>query len=224
MKPIIQSIVILIVGSAIILGTGLLIRQIKQPEIIKEIIEKPITAPECPADFLGYLNLVKSGQSIQLISNAPSYALKGKFFKDYSVIVERMGPGEIGCGYLYVQAHLSDERYDSIYINPQGFGGHILRLRTILIPTPVQNTTEVLLSLNSVSYLPTVPYDPESQNYRISDWVKLLNVSNEIKFDIALSTLNPLAIIDEVRIAYKCWNPTTGKETKDCQMKAYLVK
>ena len=46
----------------------------------------------------------------------------------------------------------------------------------------------------------------------------LTNVTNKVKFNIALSVEDRGGIIEEMRITYKCWNSETGKETYDCQL------
>lgn len=222
MKAILQTIVIFIVGALIIVSVSWLVNIFRTPEVIEKekIIEKILSGPECPRSFEAYKTLVGGGQSFQLLKDAPSYAFQGKFIKDYTITVNRTG--EIACGYLYVRAKNDgrplNEKYDSIYVNPHELGGHLIRPRSVPIPNPIPNTTEILLPLNAIPYLPTVPYDPNAQNYRIADWVKLLNVTNQIWFKIALSVQDPTGIIEEIRIAYKCWDPATGKETQNCQL------
>lgn len=178
-----------------------------------------LTIPTCEKTEAEYKELVEKGQSVILTKDQWSYAVSGRFVGEKTVIARR--GGEIACGYLFVQAQKGkfplDNRYDSIYINPQGLGGHILRSRSIDLGAEA-TTTKVLLSLDSVSYLPKVPYNPESQNFEVADWVKLLNAASKIEFNIGLSTLNQGGMINEVIIAYKCWNPTTGDETTDCQL------
>lgn len=224
MKPIIQFLVILGVGIATILGTIWFANQIKEPQVVEKIVEKPVVLPlpTCPRSFEIYQNLVKGDQSVQLIENKKSYASGGKLTLSYEVPVKRSGQGLVACGYLYVKARVGnqklDEKFDSIYIDPQGFGGHLLRPRSMPIPNSTEYVTEILLPLDAVPYLPTVPYDPNAQGYKIADWARLLNVSDELKFTIALSTLNRSGVIDEVRIAYKCWDSNTGLETQDCQL------
>ncbi|MBI5306713.1 hypothetical protein HZB04_03995 [Candidatus Wolfebacteria bacterium] len=219
---ILQTILIFIIGAIIILSTGWAANKFRKPEIIekKEVVEKVISQLECPNNFEIYQDLIKKGQFVNLLENASSYATNGKFIKDYEITINKTG--EIACGYLYVRARNDgkplDEKYDSIYINPHDLGGHLLRSRSILILNPIVNKTETLLPLNAISFLSELPYNPMSQNYRIADWVKLLNAINQIKFNIALSTQDPTGFIDEVKIAYKCWNSQIGKETQDCQL------
>lgn len=224
MKPIFQFTGILLVGAVVIISTILLANLIKEPEVVEKIVEKPVTlkAPECPEDFRVYQELIEKGQSIQLLENARSYASQERFAKDYEITLNRSGDDEIACGYLYVRAAKNgeslDKKYDSIYVNPQGLGGHILRPKSISIINPIQNTTEILLQLRSVSYLPNIPYQPDAQNYRVTNWVKLLNAVDQIVFHVGLSTQDVRGIIEDLRIAYKCWNPEIGEETRGCQL------
>lgn len=203
------------VGVAILVVSTLLINFFHKPTGVEEV-NNTICQPSVEA----YQKNIQKRQYITLIENAPSYASQSKFVKNYSVTIKRTG--EIACGYLYVRARNDgqplDNKYNSIYINPQNFGGHLLLSRSMQIPNPITKTTEVLLPLNAISYLPNLPYNPSAQDFRIADWVKLLNVTDQINFRIALSTQNSSGVIDEVRIAYTCWNPLTGKETQDCQL------
>lgn len=217
-----QTILIFIIGAAIILSTGWIANKLRKPEVIekKEVIEKVISQLECPNNVEAYQDLIKKGQFVNLLENVSSYAANGKFVKDYKVVINKTG--EIACGYLYVRARNDgkplDEKYNSIYINPHDLGGHLLRSRSILILDPIANKTEILLPLNAIPFLSELPYNPMSQNYRIADWIKLLNAINQIKFNIALSTQDSAGFIDEVKIVYKCWNSQIGKETQDCQL------
>ncbi|MFA6533168.1 MAG: hypothetical protein WCT22_04195 [Patescibacteria group bacterium] len=224
MKSILQFAGILLVGAVIIILTTLVVNLVKEPAVVEKIVEKPVVlrAPECPENFEAYKKLMEGGHFVRLVDNQKSYASGGKFVGSRQIDVKKSGPGQIACGYLYVRAKIDgkslDKKYDSVYINPQNFGGHILRSKTISISDPIPNTTETLLPLNSVSYLPNIPYNPDAQNYRLADWVKLLNVSDKINFQIGLSTQDHRGVIEDVSLVYKCWNPETGAENTDCQL------
>lgn len=224
MRPILQFAGILLVGTIIVIATTFVVNFIKEPTIVERLVEKPVILrpPECPRSFEAYKTLVDGNQAVQIIKDFTSFAVGGQFIPGTikSVVVKRSG--NIACGYLYVKASKGgnplDEKFDSIYISPQGLGGHLLRPRSMSIPNKSPNATEILLPLDAVPYLSSVPYNPEAQNFKIADWAKLLNVSDAITFRIALSTQNPEGFIEEVNIAYKCWNPETAKETQDCQL------
>ena len=227
MKSFLQFISILIAGAIVVVGTTIAVNYFKKPLIIERPIDKPVLvqAPSCSINYADFLALTNKGQVVNLVQNLNTYAADGYFVNDKQVQVSRTGQGQIACGYLYVRARVNgralDDRYESVYIKPQGFGGHLLLSKSIKIDNPIINTTEILLPLNSITYLPGLPYNPKAQNYNISDWAKLLNVSNKINFDIiGLSVEDSRAIIEDVKIVYKCWNPENGNgdETQDCQL------
>lgn len=227
-KPILQFAGILIVGVAIIFLTRLVSNQLKRPDVIEKVTVKEviIQAPPCSGTYDEFKKLIATGQSVRLINNISMYAQNGQFINPRDVYVNRSGEGQVACGYLYVRVRKDgksfDEKYDSVYINPQGFGGKLLsRKGGILIPNPESSKTEFLLPLNSVSYIPKGPFDPNAQNYRVADWVKMLNTSNQAQFSIGLSTTHLEGVLEDATIAYKCWDPTTGKETNECQLGLY---
>ncbi|MBU1037325.1 hypothetical protein KKF32_04890 [Patescibacteria group bacterium] len=225
-KPIIQFTVILLIGSGIVLGTTSIVNLIREPEVkVSEKVvevEKIINAPECGKSFSDYESLVAKGQFLTLAENRNTYASNGQFINAFNVNVNRSGDGKIACGFLYVKARINgkelDKNYDSVYINPNGFGGHILRTKSLYIQNKEENKTEVLLPLSSISYLPNKPYNSNAQNYQIANWVNLLNTGSQVNFQIGLSALDTRGYIDEIKIVYKCWDSKTGEETQDCQL------
>lgn len=44
------------------------------------------------------------------------------------------------------------------------------------------------------------------------------NVSSQLTFSIDLNSNDKTGFIDEVSIAYKCWDPNTGLENTGCQL------
>jgi len=178
-----------------------------------------VVSPACNNSEAEFASLVAAGQSVDLTKNLNTYAYQGKFVNEKTVIVNRSGTGEIACGYLDIKAHKSGDKplndtYDSIYVNPQGFGGHLLASRNIL----QGNDLELLLPLNSIPYLPGI-YNPNPQNFTVANWATLLNVSNQTTFQIALSIQDSGAVIDDLTIAYKCWDPSSGATTTtNCQL------
>jgi hypothetical protein len=214
-KAVSKLIIIFIIGVAVLVVSSWLINRSKEPMGIEEI-----NNTICQPSYESYQQDIKKGQYVNLLENAPSYASQKKFVKDYSINIKRTG--EIVCGYLYVRARNNgqplDKKYNSIYVNPQNLGGHLLLSRSITISNPVAKTTEILLPLSAIPFLPKIPYDPTAQNYRIADWSKLLNVTDQINFRIGLSTQELTGVIDEIKIAYTCWNPQSGKITHDCQL------
>lgn len=225
MRAIIQFTIILLVGATIVLSTSWLVNRIKKPDVVEKIVEKQVfvSAPTCNNDYAEFQDLVKIGQSVRLISNIGMYAQSGRLINTREIVVNRSGAGQIACGYLYVKVRKDgmslEEKYDSVYINPQDFGGHILSNKGgIAIPNPESKKTEFLLPLNSIAYIPRVPFNPNAQNFRVADWTKMINISNQTKFSIGLSTIHPEGMIEDITIAYKCWDSATGKEMHGCQL------
>lgn len=225
--PISQFTAIMIVGSLIIISTSWATNYFKKPDQIEKIVTVtqgvPITPPTCIGGYNEFQKLLTSKQVVELIANTPMHAVNNQLVNSKTVSVNRAGTGEIACGYLYVLAHKDgkalEDNYDSVFISPQGFGGHILSEKgNFTIPNSTSTKTEFLLPLNAISYLPNLPFNPKAQNFEIANWVNLLNVSNQLHFLVGLSTLHAQGEIDNVTIAYKCWNPDTGIETHDCQL------
>lgn len=199
--------------------------QTSEPEvrkIVETVVEEKevlLRAPKCERSFAEYEKLVKDGQSVLILADTKSYAVAGDLLSKRKIVRRS---GELACGYLYARASKGnrplDEVYDSIYISPQELGGHLIRPRSINLDKKQENKTEVLLPLSAIPYLPSVPYNPQAQNFDITDWVKLFNAAQKIKVDIGLSILSSAGLIEEVRVAYRCWNPETGKETNDCSL------
>lgn len=210
-----------IIGVGILYVSTILVRKFDFSIGPERIVEKIVKPPECQRNLEAFQLLIKDKQVVRLIENMRMYAANGKLINAQDITIARSGQGEIACGYVYIRARKNgsalEEKYESIYMNPQEFGGHLLNRRSIELPVS-EKITELLLPLNSISYLPDSPYNPDAQNYQVSNWVKLLNVSNEIKFHIGLSAADPRGIIEQISIAYKCWNPDTGEETQDCQL------
>gem|GEM_PF-3492976 len=224
-----QFTAILLIGGIIVVTTSWMASWYKKPDVIETIVEKPVIKevvlkpPSCEGGYEEFQDLVGAGQSLQLLNNTAMHAKDGKLLNSKDVLVSRSGTGEVACGYLYVRARKDgkslEEKYDSVYINPQDFGGHLLGNKgPFTIKEPEPKKTEFLLPLSAVSYIPKVPFDPNAQNYRVADWVDLLNVSSQVKFSIGLSTLHVEGAIENITIAYRCWDPASGKESQGCQL------
>jgi len=221
-KQLIGGVVFLaIVGGVFVLLVGYGVRQIffKAPQPVTEV--KILRPPTCVPDLDSYQLLRERKQFVSLVSQpVNTYAVQGQFVNDFTTTVYRSGSGEIACGYLYIHAKVDGRALndtESIFINPSGFGGHILRSKSVAAVGGA-TSTEVLLPLRSISYLPSVPYNPAAQNYRVADWAKLINAGNQVTFGVGLSTLDVRGVIEDISIAYKCWDPSTGEETEDCQL------
>ena len=222
--------IVAVIGGLFVIGVTYAIKVLvfsDEPEV-RKVVEKVIEekevllrAPKCEGTFEEYRNLVSASKSVTLTNKQRAYASNG-LQGTKTITVIRSGESEVACGYLYVRASrvggTFQKQYDSIYINPHDFGGHLLRPRSIEFKKESDKKAEILLPLREMPYIPKVPYDPESQNFKVADWVKLLNVSNETSFILGLSVANGEGLIEEAVIAYRCWDPQTGKETTTCQL------
>ncbi len=223
MKSVKQFTAILVIGAVVVIATTFVVNSLRKPLVVQNTVSVPAQPPQCPEDFNSYQALVNSGQSVELVNNlSETYASGGIFMNGKDITITTSGAGQIACGYLYVKAgidgHALDPNYDSVYISPQGLGGHLLASKTIAIPNAPTSTTQILLPLTSISYLPNLPYNPNAQNFETVNWADLLNATNKINFQIGLSTTDPRGEIDDVIIAYQCWDPSTGKPSTDCQL------
>lgn len=222
--------IFIIIVSLFVFGSTYLTRFLRTADkdeiekIVKEVIKEKeiiIKKPICERSFEAYSLLKSKGQFIQLADSQSSYAYQGHFTSNIKPTVFISGEDDIACGYLYLKLSKSnkplDKLYDSIYINPHSFGGHILREKGIIL-NEAENYTEAIIPLNAVSYLPGLPYNSKAQNFKIADWSKLLNVNSHVSFDIGLSTMDKGGMINDITIVYKCWDMETGKESNNCQL------
>ena len=188
-------------------------------EIIKEVVKEIIIRrPTCASTLESFAELKKSGQTVTVVNDLSSYAESGMFVKSKTVAVKTGGTGsQVACGYLFVRAHTNigalQEKWEHPYIRPGEFGGHIVVSNSIS-DNVVDKESQILFNLSDISYRDTLA----STETRKADWAALLNVTDRIRFDIALNTTNQTGVISEVSIVYKCWNPETGKEIMDCRL------
>lgn len=218
------SIVVVFVIGASFLAKALVNDREQVEEIVKEVVKEKeitITRPKCDSSFEEFTDLKSKGQYLELVSNHNTYASAGEFVNLKDTTVNISGKDDVACGYLHLKANRGGsslhELYDSFYINPHQFGGHLLRAKGILNRN-YETETEVLIPLDAVSYLPGLPYNPEAKDFRIANWVNLLNVNSHVTFSLALSVEDPSAILETVGIAYKCWDQETGEESTGCQL------
>jgi hypothetical protein len=163
----------------------------------------------------------KANKDVVLLSNFMS-SVSNENVLLKNVVLKRTGlQSQIACGYIFyrlsVKGRAFQSQYEDLYMAPtdsKQFGGHIIPTDKNTISTKVvDGKMEVLLPLNAV------PYDgKERVVIKQVDWVSLLNVSSEMSFQIFLNTMDDRGQIDDLEIAYKCWNPQTGHETDDCKL------
>jgi hypothetical protein len=103
--------------------------------------------------------------------------------------------------------------WEDVVIYLDDYGGHIVPDNAVWVNNGALSS-QYLYSLDKIKY-----WDTHFRNNITSvDWASLLNVSDTVKFTITLNTENRTGFIDNISIAYKCWNPTTGEENKDCSI------
>lgn len=163
----------------------------------------------------------KAFKNVSLISDASTYGKEDGSFAKHIISLRRKGlKSQIACGYLFYRVSVGNrsiqQEYENLYmrsVNSQ-FGGHILpNAEDTIRNENLSNKTEILIPLETISY-----DGKERKDIHKADWASLLNVSDQIDFELALNTTNKLGRIDSVEIAYKCWNQKTGEETKDCEL------
>lgn len=217
LKGIGQLALVFLVGYLVIRVAAFLTGEKSQQEIIREVIkEVAIKRPICPDTFESFVNVKERG-FIELIKDFNSYGLNRSFVNEETVTLKVSGSGsQIACGYLYAVVRSGSkpiQAQENLYIKPDQFGGHIDSDSAILRRDSATSTA-LLFNLSKIFY----KEDSQSKEIRKADWAALFNVSDKTTFRIALNTINPAGNIDEIIIAYKCWNPETGQETQDCQI------
>jgi len=206
---IVQVVIILIVATGSIWIASLFSKEEVEPAVVS-----------CPLDTDSYQE-TKAKKNIAVLNDKSSYGVNGSFTgHDYNVVLKRTGlQSQIACGYLFFKVSVGDKPIElaseglyMILSDSRQFGGHIMAGAEYVINTSVvNNKTEILIPLGVVSHDGTT-----RTNIKKSDWVSLLNVGDQISFNLALNTVRTLGRIDSVEIAYKCWNPQTGQENSDC--------
>ncbi len=217
-KIILQIAVILVIGIGAMWLASLFSTKNDNKEIAKEVVKGiVIKKPQCVSRLEDYENLKNTGKTITLVKGLNSYGIENDGFVNEKIIsVRKIGnESEIACGYLYVLADKGgvplDLSYENLYIKPSQFGGHINNT-TAIISNKKGSATEMLFNLSNIVY----KQKRDNSQLIKADWASLLNVADQIDFNVALNTLNPQGKILEMSITYKCWNPETGDITNDC--------
>ncbi len=177
----------------------------------------------CSADFLSYKTLSeREGHVVTLIDSRKNmFAESGEFVNSQIVITKNeTEESKVACGYLFVKSGTTSygplRTWENLYINPNEFGGHI-NSENQFGPGDSRNYSEYVFALNSMEYWRNRS-ERIKGNLLKADWAALLNVQNTVSFDIALNTEDKTGFIDQLAIAYKCWNPKTGEENDGCKI------
>jgi|GEM_PF-1711087 len=174
----------------------------------------------CHPDRLSYTAISQNeNQVVKLIAKRKEMsAANGQFVNSQIIITKNeTKDSKVACGYLFVRAGTKRygalQSWENVYINPNQFGGHILSKSAVSV-NDGNAYSEYLFSLDKIQYWRS----RKEQAILNADWASLLNVSPEVSFEIALNTNDNSGFIDELSIAYKCWDPTTGEENAGCKL------
>lgn len=184
----------------------------------------PATVVTCPPNSLSYNEFVKGvHKELYLINEETKmYASGGKFINLEKIVSKsETKESKVACGYIRIITGTEDfgplRSWENIFINPNGFGGHIDSINQIGLGD-AEKYSEYVFPLSKISYWNTRA-DRVKGNQSEADWASLLNVNEKITFEIALNSQDRTGFIKEVAILYKCWDPATGKETDKCSLK-----
>jgi len=192
--------------------------------------QEPTTEPTtprpsvtCSADFLSYQKLIENPKHIVSLIDEKKvmFAENGGFVNSEIIITKNeTQKSKVACGYILIRAGTltngSLQSWENVYINPSGFGGHI-NSENHIGRGDSREFSEYLFPLNKIRYWKTRT-ERAKNNLSTADWGVLLNVSDTVEFNIALNTEDKTGFVDELSIAYKCWNPNTGEENNDCSL------
>jgi hypothetical protein len=222
-KTIIQSATVLVVAIVLLIaarwiGSWGQNSQKPSPSQPTASSTQPTITPmvSCPASILSY---TQTSQDIKLIGQrVVSYASDGHFMHPQVVIAKSdTSTSKFACGYLFIRAGTKTngalQSWEDVYVNPNTFGGHLDKTNAF---SAIDGNyySEYYYSLNNIKYWP----NSARKSLFSADWAALLNVSNQITFEIDLNTNDSTGFIDEVSIAYKCWDPATGLQNNGCQL------
>lgn len=202
----------ILAGYAGVALLGYISRPKQTIQIPPEIIQPVVKCTTDPSSFEG------TDKKLGIIANKPSNGSGGNL-RGYKVTLARTGlTSDVACGYLMYQVSFGGKPVEqesmALYMRPTGsqLGGHIWpdENRGAVIKT-VENKTQVIMPLDAITYDDTAKYPIKQAN-----WASLLNVSDHIEFEVALSADVPNGRIDLVQLAYKCKNKDSGKEDDVC--------
>lgn len=190
----------------------LLEEQAKQIEELQKQLQDVPKIPEEKTAFPDYYVATHEMKPVSPIKDLVSFVNKKTNSIVGSTTVTLRREGKIARGYLLIRASVDNGRaltvYDSVYVKLNYVGGHLLRNKSLSVPT--SSGTTLLYPLNSIPYLPDIPYD-ETRAGRTSDWLSIINNSGDPVVLAFLSSARENGLLKEVTFAYEC-----DKETPDC--------
>lgn len=175
----------------------------------------------CDPTNLAYTSFLteKPNQSVSLIPYHENMSAKDGQFVNSTVIITKIETkdSKVACGYLYAKAGTEKngalQSWENLYINPNNFGGHI-DPKSAIWTNDGNKYSEYLFLLNQIQYRRSL----NNRTLLTADWASLLNVSPSVDFQIGLNTNDSTGFVDQLSIAYKCWDPKTGEENTGCKL------
>ncbi|MEK6827304.1 MAG: hypothetical protein AABX99_02350 [Nanoarchaeota archaeon] len=177
--------------------------------IEKEVIVVPPTKPSEFPDYGAYKSLPNK---ISLVKDNPGFVTKnykkiGEVNKNYSLT------GKFRRAYIFIDASVDDGRpltaYDSIYVEINHKGGHLLRNKSL--PILPSDTTKLLYDMREIPYIESIPYSENKQPLFI-DWLTELSSKETMSFYSFLSSWRMGGLIKEISIAFEC------EENSECNI------
>ena len=225
MRNFFSALLYLILGLIFVVGGAWISNKFIHNDDVSQLPPPPVKSViTCPADSQFYNSIIESdGKVAKLIDGRKSmFASNGRFINSQMVITKNeTKESKVACGYLLVRAgtelYGALQNWENVYINPNNFGGHI-DIENQIGSGDAREFSEYIFPLNEIQYWRTKD-DRWRGSLSSADWASLLNVSKEVTFWIALNAEERSGFIDEISIAYKCWNPITGEENKECELK-----
>ena len=212
-KDILQTITILVVAFVLVVLSAWFSKKETIVQIPENVLPPKI---QCLNNVDSFINTEKK---LLLIEDKPSNGANG-ILKGYKITIKRTGlTDNITCGYLMYEVSFDGKKIEqdnmALYMRPTNgqFGGHIWRdeNRGAIISEPNNFKTQVIMPLDTITYDDTV-----KQPIKQVNWASLLNVSDQIEFEVALSADVLNGNIDLIQFAYKCVNKDTGRENDAC--------
>jgi transcription antitermination factor NusG len=164
-------------------------------DIIKESEQKISEYP----DYFSIENLKK----LDIVKNFSSWTPNASVDDNKMVREIILEKGNIAKGYIYIKTSINDQAFsswESIYIKMNNVGGHLFRPNSL--PIPKSDKTELLYTLDNISFLSSVPYS-ETKTPQKANWFDFFKDNNKIQVITFISSLKP-AMIEEISLYYDC--------------------
>lgn len=216
-SELVKALFVMGVGLAVVFSVSIALGRFSgKPSLITTTQERPVVS--CSSDgFLSYQEASTTGKIVTLIGERQSMYVENGEFVNSKVILAKSETAEskVACGYLFIHAGTDQaiQKWEDVVVNPNGFGGH-LKSDSAISVNEGKEYSEYIYNLNKIEYWP----NRNRQSVNTADWASVFNVQQSIPFTIALNTENKSGFIENVSIVYKCWNPKTGEENKDCDL------